>query len=61
MLVPSEKAYWSNNTNFMAHSAIWDYLPIQEQNKTSKKLTEEKLCENGFSMYRTFVRAHLYD
>ena len=46
---------------FMAHIDVWDYLPIQKQNKNSKTLTEEKLSENGLSGYTKFNRAHLID
>ena len=43
---------------FIAHSAVWGYLPIQKQNKSSKTLTEEKLPENGNSRYTKFRLAH---
>ena len=45
--------------NFIAHSAIWGYLPIQRQDKVWKKLTEEKLSGIGLSGYTKFDRAHL--
>ena len=47
--------------NCMAHSAVWGYLPIQRQNKNSKKLMQEKLSENGVSTFTKFGRAHLTD
>ena len=43
----------------MNYSAVWGYLPIQKQNKNSKKLTEEKLSENGLSTNTKLGRAHL--
>ena len=46
---------------FMAHRAVWDYLPIQKQNKNPKQLTDEKLSENGFSRYTKVGRVHLND
>ena len=45
----------------MAHSAVWGYPTIRTQNKNSKKLTEEKLSENGLSRYTKFGRAYLND
>ena len=45
----------------MAHSAVSGYLPIQKQNKTLKKLMEEKFSENCLSGYTKFGRAHLDD
>ena len=43
--------------NFMAHSAVWGYPPIQKQNKNSKKFMEEKLSENG----QNLGRVHFHD
>ena len=43
----------------MADCVVWGYLPIQEQNRNSKKLTEEKLPENGLSRCTKFGRDHL--
>ena len=43
---------------FMAHSAVWDRLPIQRQNTNSKKLTIEKLCKNGLRKCTKFGQVH---
>ena len=45
----------------MAHNSVWGYLPIQKQNKNSKKLTQQMLSESGLSRYTTFGRAYLSD
>ena len=49
----------SSKSNLMAHIAVWGYLPVQKENKKSKKLTEEKLSENCLSRYTKFGRGHL--
>ena len=55
------RMFFNPSSKVMAHSTVWGYLPIQKQNKTSKKLTEEKLSENGLSKYTKFGQAHLND
>ena len=37
----------------MAHSPVCGYLLIQKRNKNAKKLAEEKLSENGVSIYKS--------
>ena len=53
------RSWKSRFGKFMAHSAVWCYLPIQKQNKNSKKLTEENLSENSLSSYKKFGWDHL--
>ena len=47
--------------NFMAHSAVWGYLPVQRQNTNSKKLTIEKLSKSGLRRFIKFGQPHSND
>ena len=48
----------------MAHSAVWGYVPIQRQNKSSEKLSENglssnaKFCSGSFERLRQKLGIH---
>ena len=49
----------TQNSNFMAHSAVWGYLPNQRQNTNSKELMIEKLPETDLRRGKKLGQAHL--
>ena len=61
MMLLVDPAHIKNESNFMAHSAVWGHLPIRRQKTNSKKLTIKKLSKSGLRRFITFGPAHSND